>query len=131
RIVAESVEVLDGNYPAMVEAALAALASVEVYPNPTLAAIAARWQTPPEWRAVGAVPFSSARKWSGADFGTDGSWVLGAPEILLAAATAALPAPEDIGHNQGPPAGLRPVALVRLVDQIRSDAAETHEYFGQ
>ena len=30
-----------------------------------------------------AVPFSSARKWSGAEFGSKGTWVLGAPDVLL------------------------------------------------
>ena len=35
------------------------------------------------WLAARTVPFSSARKWSGADFGTRGTWVLGAPDVLL------------------------------------------------
>lgn len=45
------------------------------------------------FRSVSYVPFSSARKWSGATFdvgtGTTSTWVLGAPDILLARGTAA------------------------------------------
>ena len=41
------------------------------------------------WRPVHAVPFSSARKWSGAVFAdagpASGGWVLGAPDVLLPA----------------------------------------------
>ncbi|WP_432398251.1 HAD-IC family P-type ATPase [Pseudarthrobacter sp. L19] len=49
------------------------------------------------FRSVSYVPFSSARKWSGATFdagtGTTSTWVLGAPDILLAPGTAATEQP--------------------------------------
>ena len=37
----------------------------------------------PGWTRTGAVPFSSARKWSAASFDGQGSWVMGAPEMVL------------------------------------------------
>ncbi|MEI2729268.1 MAG: HAD-IC family P-type ATPase [Candidatus Nanopelagicales bacterium] len=50
-----------------------------------------RWQRSltstrrPVGRSLSSVPFSSARKWSAAAFVDHGSWLLGAPEVLLAA----------------------------------------------
>ncbi|MFI5041650.1 MAG: HAD-IC family P-type ATPase [Acidimicrobiales bacterium] len=134
------------------EEGLGALAASEPNPNATLAAIVDRWPAPPGWTSRAVVPFSSARKWSAADFGTRGVWVLGAPDVLLAgspstaepevrrqvetaaaagrrvvlvARTTAPLAGEDL------PAGLEPVALVRLTEQVRTDAGETLAFFGR
>ena len=71
---------LDGQAPA--EAALGALAD-EQDRNPTLAAIGQAFPAPAGWLRQQAVPFSSARKWSAASFGGHGTWVLGAPEMVL------------------------------------------------
>ena len=157
-IVAEGYDLVTGDSSKPVEEVLGALTGTEERPNATLAAIGERWPAPPDWQAVVAVPFSSARKWSGADFGPRGTWILGAPEILLGAAdpavdidglrdrvdaeasaghrvvlVAAAPAglgdPSLLDQAAGPPSGLRPVAFVRLSDQIRDDAAETLAYF--
>jgi cation-transporting ATPase E len=38
---------------------------------------------PGAWRVADRVPFSSARRWSAVTFARHGSWVLGAPEVLL------------------------------------------------
>ena len=51
-------------------------------PNATLRAIARRQGTRRPGRARDTVPFSSARKWSGATFADHGTWVLGAPDVL-------------------------------------------------
>lgn len=92
-----------------------------------------------EW----AVPFSSARKWSGWGRGTEG-WVLGAPEIVCADpavhARAARLAGEGLrvvclAHTtradggEDLPADLHAVALVVLEEDLREDAAETLGYF--
>ncbi|MFF4625577.1 HAD-IC family P-type ATPase [Nonomuraea jabiensis] len=67
-----------------VEDALAALAHLDHSPNATAQAIRARYQSARDgWTAGETVPFSSARKWSGAHFGERGAWVLGAPDVLL------------------------------------------------
>ena len=82
RLLVDHVEVLgeDGTH----EEALAALAAADPHPNATLLAIGESFDKAPEgWSAGRTVPFSSARKWSGADFGAKGSWVLGAPDVLL------------------------------------------------
>ena len=39
---------------------------------------------PPGWTTTGSVAFSSARKWSASSFGGHGTWVFGAPEMVLA-----------------------------------------------
>jgi cation-transporting P-type ATPase E len=67
---------------APVEAALGALAGEE-NPNATLAEIGQAFPPPNGWVRQASVPFSSARKWSAASFGGRGTWVLGAPEIVL------------------------------------------------
>jgi cation-transporting ATPase E len=72
---------LDDQAPA--EAALGALADDQVR-NATLAAIGQACP-PPGWTRQHAVPFSSARKWSAASFAGHGTWVLGAPEMVLSA----------------------------------------------
>jgi cation-transporting ATPase E len=159
-ILAEGFELVDGSSSQPVEEVLGALAGAEERPNATLYAIGSRWPAPADWEASRRVPFSSARKWSGADFGPRGTWILGAPEILLGAASdvvagdgqavrqrvddeaaagrrvvlvattsARLGDPGSLEQAAGPPEGLRPVALVRLTDQIRDDAADTLAYF--
>ncbi|MEV4106473.1 HAD-IC family P-type ATPase [Nonomuraea sp. NPDC049695] len=126
-----------------VEDALAALAHLDSRPNATAEAVRARYPAPADgWTAGTTVPFSSARKWSGADFGERGAWVLGAPDVLLdggdgydraaeLAATGtrvlalcrvnALPAGE----------GAEPVALVTFKQRLRPDARETLRYFAR
>src|SRR5215471_7768889 len=64
-------------------AALGALADQEA-PNATLAAIGQAFPAP-GWTRQANEPFSSARKWSAASFAGHGTWVLGAPEMVLPA----------------------------------------------
>ena len=66
------------------DAVLGALAAADPSPNTTLRAVGASVPLPPRgWTASGVVPFSSGRRWSGADFGPGGVWVLGAADTLL------------------------------------------------
>jgi cation-transporting P-type ATPase E len=141
----ESLIQLDGE-PARAAAALAALAAGDTR-NPTLAAIGAAYPAAPDgWERRAAVPFSSARKWSAASFDGPGSWVLGAPEIVLPASdsrhldrAAQLAAAGErvlaLAHTDEPltgnalPPDLRAVALVVLSEQVRPDAADTIGYF--
>ncbi|WP_436764272.1 HAD-IC family P-type ATPase [Streptosporangium sp. V21-05] len=127
-----------------VHEALGALANLDPDPNPTARAVQARYPDSPGWTAAAKVPFSSARKWSGAEFDDHGGWVLGAPDILLppgtpgydeAGALAAtglrvlalcrvtsLGDPDDLGTVEA-------AAVVVLRQRIRPDAAETLAYF--
>ncbi|HEX9122112.1 MAG TPA: HAD-IC family P-type ATPase [Actinomycetota bacterium] len=147
RLAVEDVEPLGD--PAQLDEALAALALADPNPNATLVAVGERFgkRAGNGWAAERTVPFSSARKWSGAWFGGHGTWVLGAPEILLPpdhpAARRALELAEA-GHRvllaarsdeplepERPPSGLEPSALVILGDRIREDASETLRYFAR
>ena len=138
-----------------VASALAGLAASDPNPNATLNAIGrapvvARAAAEGTWDARVAVPFSSARKWSGSEFEEHGTWLLGAPEVLLAATAEGIDGPTrtrvDELARQGRrvvllartdqpmagdemPAGLAPAALVVLADQVRPDAHETLQYF--
>ncbi len=133
---------------------LGAIGASEDSPNPTLGAVANEYP-PPGWAQEGSVPFSSARKWSSASFGTHGTWLLGAPEVLLAAesgpaVSAAVARADELagtgarvlllaestatGTSDGPTSNgqigpLRPIALVAIDQRLRSDAAETVSYF--
>ena len=147
RLEVESVAVLERSLPH--ESALASLAAADPHPNATLAAIGERFaDRPDDWSAGEVAPFSSARKWSAASFGSDGTWVLGAPDVLVdgdhgevreraeaAAATGSrvvLLARTDAGlAGEELPSGLLPAALVILGDRPRPDAAETLRYFAE
>jgi len=134
----------------LMRAALGALAADE-HPNATLAALAPAFAPPsgPDaagWVRTGQVPFSSARKWSAASFDGHGSWVMGAPEMVLDDASSAARQRADelassgrrtlvLAHSDAALAGetlpgeLRPVALVMFAEKIRPDAAATLQYF--
>ncbi len=125
-------------------AALGALAAVESSPNPTLQAVAARYPNP-AWTVQQSVPFSSARKWSAAAFADHGTWVIGAPEMLLddgdpvraradtiaadGARVLLLANGADTPDAESGPGQVRPVALVVIDQTLRPDAAETVAYF--
>ncbi|MGH2754213.1 MAG: HAD-IC family P-type ATPase [Actinomycetota bacterium] len=127
--------------------ALGALAASDPRPNATVHAIAAAVDAPEGWIAGTSVPFSSARRWSGADFGSHGRWVLGAPEVILAGSDGELAARVGAHADQGrrvvllahvrgsldaeglDPGGLEPAALVVLEDKVREEAPDTVRYF--
>src|SRR5690606_38895230 len=117
-------------------------ATIDAYPDTT------------EWRLTDTLPFSSARKYSGATFeeepgGRPVTWLLGAPDVLLAPGDPALA--ETVRMNEqglrvlllarardgvdvdAPEAaeGVRPVALVVLEQRLRPDAADTLRYFAE
>jgi cation-transporting ATPase E len=129
-------------------AALGALAAADPNPNATLRAIGQAFPAPEGWRPEAAVPFSSARKWSGASFPGRGAYLLGAPEILLGGTDGGrelLRRAEQIAvegrrvvllahsarplDGERPPAGLEPRAMVVIGDQVRGDAADTVAWF--
>jgi cation-transporting ATPase E len=132
--------------------AVAALAAAEPTPTRTLTSAAAG-RIAPDWRVVRQVVFSSARKWSGATFDPGGTWVVGAPEVVLGELPAG-PGTDAargqvgdltadarrvlmLGRSASPlageeiPADLEPMAFVVLAEEIRSDAAATMRYFAQ
>lgn len=137
------VVVLDDALP--VNDALGALGASERDPNQTLAAVANQYHAPRDWRVVANVPFSSSRKWSSASFAAHGSWVLGAPEMLLPDGDAVRSRADGLAAGGArvlllarsagepdPAAGpgdLRPAALVVIDQTLRVDARDTVAYF--
>jgi len=125
--------------------ALGALAADDAR-NATLGAIGQAFPPPGGWERTASVPFSSARKWSAASFAGHGTWVLGAPEMVLpseqhaqlsrAAELAAgghrvlvLAHAEGSLTGESLPSGLRATAFIVLTERLRPDAAETLAYF--
>ncbi|MEV3932959.1 HAD-IC family P-type ATPase [Streptomyces sp. NPDC049944] len=136
----------DGGY---VRRVLGALGASDPRPNASLQAIIDAHPDGEGWGVTQAMPFSSARKYSGAAFtegnGDASAWLLGAPDVLLSADDPAL---AETGHlnEQGlrvlllarargaldaPDAasGALPTALVVLEQRLRPDAGETLAYF--
>ncbi|MFI6513873.1 HAD-IC family P-type ATPase [Streptosporangium sp. NPDC050855] len=127
-----------------VDEALGALANLDPDPNPTARAVQVRYPDSPGWTATAKVAFSSARKWSGAEFDGHGGWVLGAPDVLLPPGTpayteagalaatglrvlvlgrvASLRDPDDLGDIEA-------AAIVVLKQRLRPEAADTLAYF--
>jgi cation-transporting ATPase E len=126
--------------------ALAALAGLDPAPNATMRAIAASADPAADpatgWSATATISFSSARKYSAAQFGERGGWVLGAADIILAADDPQRAQAESLGatglrvlalgqladgrlHPDHPLGAVRPVALVVLRQRLRPEAAET------
>jgi cation-transporting ATPase E len=118
--------------------------------NATTNALRDAFTAPAGWERTGSTPFSSARKWSAASFGDNGTWVFGAPEmvwvaggsddpvrrqadelaatgqrVLLLARTDARLEGEEL------PGGLRASALVAFEEEVRPDAADTLAYFAR
>ncbi len=129
-----------------IRAALAQLAAADPHPNASLQAIAEEVGEPASlWTPQARAPFTSAKKWSGVTFAEQGSWVLGAPDVLGDAAAAAraeqiavtglrvlllgrTAVPVDAGDAPG---AVDAVALVVLEQRVRPDAAQTLAYFAE
>jgi cation-transporting ATPase E len=128
-----------------------ALSCTEPGGNATAAALANVFSHT-SWVATAGVPFSSDRKWSAVGAGEHGTWVLGAPEMVLP--EPGDPESADLSENaakiaedgrrvlvlahgaavaDGPvlPPGLEARALVVLAERIRDDAADTLRYFAE
>jgi magnesium-transporting ATPase (P-type) len=129
------------------EAALAALARADASPDASIQAVAVALPVPEEWRMEAAVPFSSERRWSGATFTGRGTWVLGAPDALLAGLDGAETARARVARLVGEGhrvlllaragrattdtarlAGVEPAALAVLSERVRPDASATLAY---
>ncbi|MFJ2867147.1 HAD-IC family P-type ATPase [Kitasatospora sp. NPDC087314] len=154
--------------PDTIRHALGVMAGADARPNPSMQAVIAAYGdgSPGDgstgdgssprggaggngWRVIEAMPFSSARKWSGVQLlepqGGEASWLLGAPDVLLPAGHPALAEVDELGakglrvlllgrtpvplDSPDPAAGLTPLALVVLQQRLRHDAAETLRYF--
>ncbi|MFB8397739.1 cation-translocating P-type ATPase [Streptomyces yangpuensis] len=140
---------LGGADPAYVKKVLGALGESDPRPNASLQAIIDAYPDSAEWRCTESLPFSSARKYSGASFsegdGENNTWLLGAPDVLLPAGDPALDEIDDLNEqglrvlllarsareldDEAVATGVRPTALVVLEQRLRPDAADTLRYF--
>ncbi|MGY6020482.1 HAD-IC family P-type ATPase [Streptomyces spinosirectus] len=142
---------LQGAEESYVGKVLGALGESDPRPNASLQAIIDAFPGVDDWRCTESLPFSSARKYSGATFsegdGESGTWLLGAPDVLLADDDPALAETGRL-NEQGlrvlllaragrglddpePARGARPTALVVLEQRLRPDAADTLRYFAE
>ncbi|MBB1242270.1 HAD-IC family P-type ATPase [Streptomyces durbertensis] len=132
---------------------LAALGESDPRPNASLQAIIEECPADESsrWLSGDALPFSSARKYSGAHLtGPDnrtGTWLLGAPDVLLPPDAPELSETDDLNaqglrvlllaraardlHDPAVTDDTTPVALVVLEQRLRSDAADTLRYFAE
>ncbi|MCM1942933.1 cation-translocating P-type ATPase [Streptomyces sp. G3] len=146
---------LDGADERYVRTVLGSLGASDPRPNASLQAIIDAYPadgaagSAGAWQCTGSLPFSSARKYSGATFdegdGAVGTWLLGAPDVLLAEDDPALAETGRLNEQglrvlllarAGRPLddpevadGAEPTALVVLEQRLRPDAADTLRYF--
>ncbi|ARX84373.1 MULTISPECIES: cation-translocating P-type ATPase [Streptomyces] len=140
---------LNGSDEAYVRKVLGALGESDPRPNASLQAIIDAYPDSDEWRCTESLPFSSARKYSGASFsegdGENSTWLLGAPDVLLPTGDPTLDEIEHLNHQglrvlllaraagdlDAPDiaAGAHATALVVLEQRLRPDAADTLRYF--
>ncbi|MEU3060933.1 cation-translocating P-type ATPase [Streptomyces subrutilus] len=140
---------IGGADPAYVQKVLGALGESDPRPNASLQAVIDAYPASAAWRCTESLPFSSARKYSGASFsegdGENTTWLLGAPDVLLPAGDPALDEVDALneeglrvlllarsGRELDDPAvatGIRATALVVLEQRLRPDAGDTLRYF--
>ncbi len=114
--------------------------------NPTFNALKEHLTGPTDWRAAETVPFSSARKWSGAFFPGKGLYVMGAGEFVLHEKFDSIREKVEgyaaqgqrvlvLAHSQQNfsgtelPTDLETLGLVLISDKIRREAPRTLRYF--
>ena len=140
---------LEGCTEAEMAEALTALVGALSDDNPTYNAVKAQFSGETLWRAGAVVPFSSARKWSGAVFEGRGTYVMGAGEFILHERFDALRAQTEayaargervlllaradgvFAEDKSLPADVRPVGLIAISDKIRAEAPQTLRYFAE
>ncbi|MCZ4118634.1 HAD-IC family P-type ATPase [Streptomyces sp. H39-S7] len=145
---------LDGAPEPYIQQALGALGASDPRPNASLQAIIDAYPASANgdgWHCNDALPFSSARKYSGAAFaepgGDSSTWLLGAPDVLLPDGHTALADIDEL-NNQGLrvlllarthralddpslASDVVPQGLVVLEQRLRPDAADTLRYFAE
>ena len=153
-----SVEPLAGEQDGQLARVLGAVAAADPRKNATMLALADKFSDP-GWRPTSTTVFSSARKWSAASYDGQGTWLIGAPEMILvdqggAGGGGAGPGVDRLGvlaragrlaadghrvlllarsatsvDSERLPELVEPVALVALQERIRPDARATLDYF--
>ena len=113
--------------------------------NSTINAIREKYTKKATWTVKAQIPFSSQKKWSGVNFGTHGSYVMGAPEFVLKDLycdykdivekysedyrVVVLAHSDSDFQDRELPKGLEVLGLVLISDAVRKDAMKTMQYF--
>lgn len=114
--------------------------------NPTFNAIKEKWNGESLWEVEKTIPFSSAKKWSGAQFRNKGSYIMGAGEFILREKFDEIREETDsfsgdgrriilIAYSPNPfnekdlPENITPLALIAITDKIRTEAPSTLRFF--
>jgi cation-transporting P-type ATPase E len=140
------VETVSGTTRSDVERVLGQMVRADPAPNATMRALAPlASEADRAWPVRSSVAFSSSRKWSAVTFDGRGAWVLGAPQVVLAGGDSGVldragaheqsarrvlvlaASPSPVTESEMP-AGIEPVALVVLAEQLRDDAEATVDY---
>ena len=139
----ENVALLEENFP--LDEALRRYIGALADDNPTFNAIKEKWGGEENSTAVRTLPFSSAKKWSGAEF-ADISLIFGAPEFVLGEKFEPLREQCEAAAREGQrvllfaysdksfrdrdlPERVVPAALIFIGDKIRKEAPDTLDYF--
>jgi cation-transporting ATPase E len=125
----DRLEPLAGGEPG--DLALAAMIAAD--PHGELVQISADLPSPPARKLLSRMPFSSERRWASATFEEGGTWVLGAPDVLLSAGSPHARRAAELagngcrvlllGRSEGPgESRLTPISLVVLRERLRPEA---------
>lgn len=143
-VVQEERAVSDKNYNKLITA-LNAIAKNSNDSNPTINAIKDKYVDETSLTAKNSVAFSSEKKWSGINFGSDGTYIMGAEEFIfngknkdIQKITKDIPNgyrvitiaySENDFNGRDLPNDIYPLGVVVLKDKIRKEAKKTLEYF--
>ena len=146
------IDPLTGQDRAEIDAVLAAIGRAEGKPNSSMAAILEHVDDAPELPVERSVAFSSTRKWAATRIAAEAgrgaaSWVLGAPDVLLAEGDSARTTSDALASEglrvlalartsadlaeDGLPEGLTATALVILDQRLRDEAPGAIAYFAE
>ncbi len=129
-----------------IDEAVTALMNVLPDRNPTFKAMKSRWDGKSTWEAEKVLPFSSAKKWSGAQFKGKGSYIMGAAEFILGEKFSEIRERAEnfsgdgrriilIARSENPfddknlPTDINPLALAAITDRIRKEAPAALDFF--
>ena len=140
----EVVDVITNDKNVDIKAILSNFAHFSEDNNATIQAIRKNYPLKDKWIVKDIIPFSSARKYSAITFEKKGSYILGAPEIILGDEIKKIKSLIDkyledyrvllLCHTDEKlkkeiPSKLKPLFLILLRDKIRKEAIDTLEYF--
>lgn len=130
-----------------VDAALAGIVTALDDTNATFEALRDKYGKSSNMKAVKTIPFSSEKKWSGASFEGQGTYIMGAAEFILGEVPPELRETLDkysgeyrtivVAHSDNDfrgddlPENIEVIGLALLNDKIRAEAPKTLQYFAE